>query len=182
MLKEEAMEAIGMNTISQRIVKQSKVILVLARVTRIVVYVVIGCMALLLASTWMPAEQPLFRLGKTAVYAAVPLKTLFGLEIGAEWEARVASLRVDIVLQLLTFILSQIMLYKITGLFTKIHESKDPFTANAAKPMKAFAVLLGLIIGIQNTILSVVIALVIYAFALIFEYGEQLQTQADETL
>ena len=82
----------------------------------------------------------------------------------------------------MAFCLSQVMLRKITRLFTLIRESKGPFTADIAKPMKAFAVALGLIVAIQNTILGIVVALVIFAFALIFEYGAQLQNQVDETL
>ncbi len=172
-----------MDSITQKIIKQSKVILVLAKVTRIILYVVIGVTVFMLISTWVGSDQPIFSFGNTKVYATIPVRVLLGVDIvDSENTDQIASMRVDLFAQLLGFILSQVMLKKITGLFTHILESKDPFTAEAAKPMKVFAVLLGVIIGVQNTILGVVVALVIYAFAMIFEYGALLQTQVDETL
>ena len=171
-----------MNTIASQIAKRSRVILILTKVTRILLYVLIGLTVLLLASTWVSADAPIFQIGKTKVYASVPMQALLGLKTGTVDARQVSDLRVQLVAQLVAFCLSQVMLRKIARLFTLIRESKDPFTADIAKPMKAFAVALGLIVAIQNTILGIVVGLVIFAFALIFEYGAQLQTQVDETL
>jgi|GEM_PF-4248885 len=171
-----------MDTITRTIAKQSKGILVLVKITSILLFVLIGITAFILLSTWVTAELPILRLGNTDVFAAIPLQTLLGVEFDVENASRMTSLRVDLCLQLLRFIFSLVMLYKIRSLFTRIRESKDPFTADVVKPMKTFAILLGLIIGIQNMILGVVVALVIYTFALIFQYGGELQTQVDETL
>ena len=170
-----------MNVITQTIAKQSKVILVLAKIAGILLYVMIGLTVFTLLSTLTANGLPIFRLGDTEVYATIPLQTLLGVELSGD-ASRLASLRTELFVQLLSFILARVMLYKVKTLFTRIRESKDPFTADVVKPMKAFAVLLGLVIGIQNMILGAVVALAIYAFTLVFQYGAQLQTQVDETL
>jgi len=172
-----------MSELTAKIARQSKTVLMLARVARIILYVVLGTMVFLLISTWLPGDQPIFRLGNTEVFATIPLQRLLGVDGGAEELAqRLPAMRTDLCVQLLAFVLAQLLLYRVTRLFTRIRECKDPFTADVIKPMKAVAILLGLLIGVENTVLGVVIAFVIYAFAMIFQYGAELQNQVDETL
>lgn len=171
-----------MNTLTAKIAQQSKVILILVKIARILVSIAIGIVALLLFSTWIPSDEMIFRLGNTKVFASVPVQNLLGLDIRVETAQEVSAMRVELIVQLLALILSQVMLVKIARLFSVIRDNGNPFTADIAQPMKAFAVLLGLLIGVQSSILGIVVALVIFAFALIFQYGAQLQNQVDETL
>ena len=171
-----------MNELTAKIAQQSKIILTLAKVARMILYVVLGLTSFLLISTWVPGDKPIFKLGDMQVYATLPLKTLLGDSVSVEVTKALAPLRLNLAGQLAAFIMAQVMLSMVIRLFTRIRENGNPFTADVAKPMKAFAILLGLVIGIENTILGVVIAFVIFAFALIFQYGAQLQTQVDETL
>lgn len=171
-----------MNELTQKIARQSKIILILAKIARIILYVVLGVTIFLLISTWVPGDQPIFRLGGTEVFATMPLKTLLGVGLAEGLAQQLPSLRLDLIGQLFAFILAQVMLHLVTKLFTRIRESENPFTADVVKSMKALAILLGLVIGVENTIVGVVIAFVIFAFAMIFQYGAELQHQVDETL
>ena len=170
-----------MNALAEKIARQSKVILILAKVARIILFVLLGLTLFLLISTWMPGDQPIFRLGGTEVFATIPLKVLLGEDV-FNTARQLADMRVNLSEQLVLFGLAQAMLYLVTKLFTRIRESENPFTEGIVKAMKSLGILLGLVIGISNTILGVVIAFVVYAFAMIFQYGAELQHQVDETL
>lgn len=170
-----------MSELAQKIARQCKVILVLAKVTRIILYVLLGLTILLLISTWVPGDQPIFRIGGTEVFATIPLKSLLGTGFYDQVK-QLVDYRIDLSIQLVTFILAQVMLKMVTRLFTHIRESESPFTESVVKSIKALAILLGLVIGINNSILGLVIAFVIFTFALIFQYGMELQNQVDETL
>ncbi len=171
-----------METLTAKIARQSNVILVLAKITRILLYIVLGVSVFLLISTWTASDQPLLRIGNTSVYATIPLQNLLGVNFDADTAEKLSTLRFTLARQLAAFVLAQVMIARIIRLFTLIRDSKDPFSADVARPMKAIAILLGIIISVQNTILGVVVALTIFAFALIFQYGAQLQNQVDETL
>lgn len=171
-----------MNTLTEKIAKKCSVILLLARITRIVLYIILGFTVFMLISTWFSGDEPILKIGDIQVYATVPLRNLFGVDFGADVTQTVPNLRLQLASQLFAYVVSQILLVRIIRLFTLIRDSKDPFTANIARPMKALAILLGLVIAVQNTILGVVVALVIFAFALIFQYGAELQNQVDETI
>jgi len=165
-----------------KIAKQSKIILILAKVARIVLFVALGATVFLLISTWVPGDMPLLRIGGTDVFLTVPLKTLLGAETAEGVTRSLESFRLDLGVQLLSFVLAQIMLRLVTRLFTGIRESENPFTPGIIKTLKTLAVLLGLVVAVQNTLLGVVITFTVFAFALIFEYGGELQHQVDETL
>jgi hypothetical protein len=171
-----------MNTLPEKIGKQSRVILVLAKITRILLYVILGVAVFALISTWISGETPIFKLGNTEVYATLPLGWLFGVELNAETARQLADLRADLAVQIFAIALSQIMLTMIIRIFSRIRDNKDPFEGNVIRPMKSFAALLGLVIAVQNLILGTVVALSVFAFAMIFQYGAQLKTQVDETL
>ncbi len=171
-----------MSELTQKIARTSSVILILAKIARILLDIVLGVTVFLLISTWFPGDKPLLTFGNTEVYATMPLKALLGVDLAGDVAAQLAALRLNIAGQLVTFILAQVMLRLVTRLFTRIQQSESPFTADVAKTMKALAILLGLVVAIQNTIVGVVIAFAIFAFALIFEYGGELQNQVDETL
>ena len=171
-----------MNALTEKIARNSKVILVLAKVTRILLYIVLGLTVFLLVSTWVSSDEPIFKIGNTEVFASIPLQKLLGVNFGFDTAQQFSNLRFSLVRQMAAFLLAQIMISRIIRLFTLISESKDPFSADVARPMKAIAILLGIIISVENTILGVVVALTIFAFALIFQYGAELQNQVDETL
>jgi hypothetical protein len=170
-----------MDTLVQKIARQSSVVLVLAKVARIILYVLLGLSILLLVSTWTPGDQPILQIGNMKVYATIPLKSLLGTKLYDEAKSLV-DYRIDLSAQVAAFILAQVMLRMVTRLFTRIRENKSPFTEDVVKAIKALAILLGLVVGIDNGILGIVIAFVIYTFGLIFQYGAELQNQADETL
>ena len=167
---------------SAKIAKTSKVVLILAKVARIVLYVLLGLTLFLLVSTWVPGDAPLLRIGGTEVYLTVPLKTLLGVEAADGVRRTLTDIRLDLGAQMVSFILAQVMLQLVTRLFTDISESENPFTPGIIKTLKTLAVLLGLVVAVQNTLLGVVVAFTVFAFALIFEYGGELQHQVDETL
>lgn len=171
-----------MSELSEKIRRQSEIVLILAKVARIVLYVAFGFTLYLLVSTWIPGEMPLLRIGGMDVYLTVPQSVLLGDVLGVDLTRELSALRLDLGAQLLSFVLAQVMLRLVTRLFTHIRESETPFTPAAVKQLKTLAVLLGLIIGVQNTLVGVVVCLAVFAFALIFQYGGELQTQVDETL
>ena len=171
-----------MQQFTEKIAQQSKVILIFAKITRILLYVALSVTVFLLISTWISDGSPIFKMGNTEVYMTIPLGRILGVELGAQTARQLADLRMQLFGQLFAFIVSLIMLTRITRMFKRIRDTGHPFTAEVVKSMKVFAVLLGLVIAVQNTIVGVVVALVIFAFAMIFQYGAQLQNQADETL
>lgn len=170
-----------MNPLVRKIAHQSEVILVLAKVARIILYVLLGLSILLLISTWVPGDQPILKIGGIQVYATIPLRSLLGSGIAGQVKS-LTDFRIDLSAQMVAFVLAQVMLRMVTKLFTRISESKSPFTEDVVKIIKALAILLGLVVGVDNSILGIVIAFVIYTFALIFQYGAELQNQSDETL
>jgi hypothetical protein len=170
-----------MNPLVQKITHQSEVILVLAKVARIILFVLLGLSILLLISTWAPGDQPILKIGGIQVYATIPLKSLLGSGIAGQVKS-LTDFRIDLSAQVAAFVLAQVMLRMVIKLFTRIRESKSPFTEDVVKIIKVLAILLGLVVGVDNSILGVVIAFVIYTFALIFQYGTELQNQSDETL
>ena len=165
-----------MSELSEKIRRQSEIVLILAKVARIVLYVAFGFTLYLLVSTWIPGETPLLRIGGMDVYLTVPQSVLLGDVLGVDLSRELSALRLDLGAQLLSFVLAQVMLRLVTRLFTHIRESETPFTPAAVKQLKTLAVLLGLIIGVQNTLVGVVVCLAVFAFALIFQYGGELQT------
>lgn len=171
-----------MNAYPEKITRQSKVILILAKITRIILYVVLGAAVFMLVSTWASGGKPVFKIGNTEVFVTIPLEKLLGVEWGAETIRQLADFRLELTAQIFALAVSQVMLTIIIRLFTRIMENKEPFAGNVVRSIKAFAVLLGVVIAVQNTILGVVVALSIFAFAMIFQYGAQLQKQVDETL
>lgn len=171
-----------MDAFSEKIIRQSKVILVLARITRVLLYVVLGVAIVALVSTWVSDGLPIFKIGNTEVYAAIPIGKLLGVELSAQTLERLADLRIQLAAQIAAFAVSQVMLSIIIRLFTRLQETRNPFAGDVVRSIKSFAVLLGVVIAVQNTILGVVVALVVFAFAMIFQYGAQLQKQIDETL
>ena len=170
-----------MSELSQKIARQTKVILILAKAARIILYVLLGLSILLLISTWVSRDNPIFKLGGTEVFAMIPLRSLLGTKI-YDQVRQLVDYRIDLSVQLVTLILAQVMLGMVTKLFTRIRESQNPFTEGIVKGIKGLAIILGLIVGINNSILGVVIAFVIFTFALIFQYGMEQQNQVDETL
>ena len=170
-----------MNPLVRKIARQSEVILVLAKVARIILYVLLGLSILLLISTWVPGDQPILKIGGIQVYATIPLRSLLGSGIAGQVKSLTDS-RIDLSAQMVAFVLAQVMLRMVTKLFTRIRESKSPFTEDVVKIIKVLAILLGLVVGVDNSILGIVVAFVIYTFALIFQYGAELQNQSDETL
>ena len=170
-----------MQELTQKIARQSKVVLILAKVARILLYVLLALTILLLISTWVPGDNPIFTIGGTQVFATIPLRSLLGTQVYDQVK-QLVDYRIDLSLQLAGFILAQVMLGMVTKLFTRIRESENPFTPGVIKGIKGLAIMLGLVVGFGNTILGLVIAFVIFTFALIFQYGMELQTQVDETL
>lgn len=170
-----------MKAFAEKIERQSRVILVLATVARVLLFVLLGLSVLLMISTWVSDDRPIFSLGSVRVYAAVPLSYLLGVDLGVD-SAALSRVRLELAGQMAAFVLALILLKKIIRLFTRIRDSRDPFTADVIRLMKVFAVFLGLIVALQNTIVGVVVALAVFAFALIFEYGAELKNQVDETL
>ena len=170
-----------MRELTVKIAHQSKVILILAKVARIILFVLLGLTILMLISTWVPGDQPIFSIGGTEVFATIPLRTLLGTQ-AYDQVKQLVDTRIDLSVQMVTLILALVMLKIVTRLFTRIRESENPFTQGVVKAIKGLAVMLGLLVGINNSILGVVVAFVLFTFALIFQYGLELQTQVDETL
>ena len=65
-----------MSELSEKIRRQSEIVLILAKVARIVLYVAFGFTLYLLVSTWIPGETPLLRIGGMDVYLTVPQSVL----------------------------------------------------------------------------------------------------------
>ena len=160
-----------MSELTKKIADQSKVVLILAKVARIILYVMLGVTIVGLACTYMDMDTPVFVLfGKPILV----LDLTEGLPLD--------QARINLVETIVQIGLAQALLYMVTALFERIRSSNSPFTADIVKRMKAIGVMLGVVVCIDNGYLGVVIAFVVYAFAMIFEYGGELQRQVDETL
>ncbi|MDD3335859.1 MAG: hypothetical protein PHI98_10150 [Eubacteriales bacterium] len=160
-----------MNQTASKIVSQSKTITILATVARIILYVAAGITVVSLVGSYLNITGPVLVLFGKPVY-------MIDLSEGMTMEAW----RVQLVEALVQIGLAQALLYLTDSLFKRIGSSTTPFTAEIVKKMKSLGVLLGLVIAIDNGYLGVVVGFVIYAFAMIFEYGGELQKQVDETL
>ena len=171
-----------MSELTQKIARTGRVILILTTVARILLDIVLAVTVFLLISTWFPGDKPILTFGGTEVYATMPLKALVGIDLTGDMAAQLNALRLNLGGQLVAFVLAQVMLRLVARLFTRIQQSESPFAADVVKTMKALAILMGLMVATQNTIVGMVVAFAIFAFALIFEYGGELQNQVDETL
>lgn len=160
-----------MNELTEKIAHQSKVILILAKVARIILYVMAGLTVTLLASSFLNLPDPLFTL------FGVPVK-LYDLTGGQTLKAA----QVEMLQALIQIGLAEALLYLVSDLFRHIQSSATPFTDAAVKKLKAMGIMLGVVVFIDNGYLGVVVAFIGYALALIFQYGSELQRQADETL
>lgn len=160
-----------MSELTLRIAKQSKVVLILAKVARIILYVMLGLCVAAFACTYLDGEVPLLVLFGKPIYV---LDITEGLAP--------APARLNLVEAIVQIALAQALLYMVSALFRRIDDSRSPFTAEVVRRMKAIGVMLGVIVAIDNGYLGLVLAFVVYAFAMIFEYGGELQRQVDETL
>lgn len=160
-----------MNATMENIVKQSKVVMILCEVARIILYVMLGLALVALVGSFFNYPDPLF------IVFGVPVR-MIELTKGMTVEAA----RVDLVESIVQICLALALLFITSDLFRLIHTSENPFGKDVVKKMKTVAVLLGVTIAIDNGYLGVVIGFVIYAFAMIFDYGRELQKQVDETL
>lgn len=114
-----------------------------------------------------------------------PLLVLFGQPIcfaDLQEGISVEAFRVELVQTLVEIGLSQALLYLTSSLFRRIRTSETPFTPEVIKKLKTMGIMLGVIIAVDNGYMGVVIGFVVYAIALIFQYGGELQQQVDETL
>lgn len=160
-----------MNELTAKIAKQSKIILILAEVARIILYVMIGLDLTALVGSYLNLPDPLF----TLFGCPVRLMELTGGET-------LSQARINMVEELIQIALALKLLFMTSALFERIQASETPFTLDIVKKMKAMAIMLGVVVAVDNGYLGVVIAFVVYAFAMIFEYGGELQKQVDETL
>lgn len=164
---------------SQKIQNQSKTVLTVCKVARVFLYIAFAAViALFVASFFLTPEQAF--LGWHLSDGTAITLAEFSPE-GAE-EFNTADFRIEMVDMLIYLVLSYLMLHQVTKLFTLIQNSENPFTAQIVSVMKIAAILLGIVVGLDNLLAGLVVDFSVYAFAMIFEYGQALQQQADETL
>ena len=160
-----------MSELTKKIAKQSKIVMIMAEVARIILYVMLGLTIAAFVSSFFDANQPAFYVfGKPVLFMQ--------LTNGQTVE----QARVQYVETMVQIGLALALLFMVSALFARIRDSETPFTTNIVKRMKAIGVMLGIVIFVDNGYLGVVVAFIIYAFAMIFEYGGELQHQVDETL
>ena len=161
-----------MEELTAKIAKQSKVVLILAQVARIILYVMAGIAVAALIGSFLEIGEPAF------VLFGKPIYWMGDIAEGMTPEA----FRVSLVETLIQIGLALALLFQVSGLFKRIEQAETPFTQEAIKKMKSLAIMLGVIIGLDNGYLGVVMGFVVYAFAMMFEYSAELQKQVDETL
>lgn len=164
--------------ISKNIQEQSKTILTLCKVARILLYVAMVIVIGLFIATFCYGENQAI-LGwhlsdGTPITAAEFARSFDVAEIG--------DLRIELMQVFIYHILALVMLKAVTKLFELIKNSENPFTAQIVKVMKTVAIVLGIVVGFDSLVVGLVVGFAVYAFAMIFEYGQDLQKQADETL
>jgi len=82
---------------------------------------------------------------------------------------------------MLYFLVSAIILFILSALFKSTAAARSPFLAENVKRLKVIGAILiaaALLLGFENLIY----AFIILALAYVFQYGTELQQQADETL
>ncbi|MDD3410418.1 MAG: hypothetical protein PHY12_06380 [Eubacteriales bacterium] len=163
-----------MTDLKAEIAKKSNVVLILAKVARVIIYVSLGLCVAGIVDLLLTGANYDIEIKGIHIYPLLQAD----LHTGASKEDLVWRI-VEAMLQLGV---AQALLYLITSVFRHISESETPFTDSVVRSLKTMAVLLGAVLFIDNGYLGVVVAFVVYAIALIFEYGGQLQRQVDETL
>lgn len=164
--------------ITKNIQEKSQIVLTLCKVARIILYVAMAIVIGLFIATFCFGEGQAI-LGwhmadGTPITAAEFAKSFDVAEIG--------DLRVELMQIMIYHILALVMLKGVTKLFQLIKNSENPFTAQIVKVMKTVAIVLGIVVGFDSLVVGLVVGFAVYAFAMIFEYGQTLQQQADETL
>ncbi|MDD2649012.1 MAG: hypothetical protein PHI27_02100 [Eubacteriales bacterium] len=165
------MENTNVKTLKERIAAQSKTIIIMAKVARIILYVMLGIFGTMLAASLISPDASIIKI----FGLDIKLYSLMGRET-------IPEMQEQLVKSIIMIGLSQALLYFVTALFTKISESDTPFTLDIARRIKTIGILLGVAIALDNIYLGIVVAFVVYAIALIFSYGAELQRQVDETL
>ncbi len=165
------MENTEIKTLKERIADQSKTIIIMAKVARVLLYVMLGFAIASIVVSFLPPEASVLRIfGKDF--------KLFDI-LGDE---SLAQMRETMVKEIIAIGISQAILYMLTALFTRIQQSESPFTSEIANKIKTIGILLGVAIALENIYLGIIVAFVVFAIALIFSYGAELQRQVDETL
>ena len=162
-----------MDEIRAKIRRQSKTILILAKVGRIMTCIVLGVSIITLVLYQFPPDLPLLSFGSVNVY---PLTVLNG---GGRPEPGVVK---ELVLAIIQSGLMLAVLYRVTAVFQQLRQDGAPFAPGISKSIKGMAILCGVCFAASNGFLGVLIAFIIYVIAVIFDYGALLQQEADETL
>lgn len=180
-----------MNETKQKIVKTSKVVAIVLKISLILVAIAIGALLLGIGFLALGRNGLSESLQQTLTIAAGGASAM-GIAISnLIW---VCSL--GIVVLIATFM----VLFTLHRLFVNISNEPSPFTKNNVKVMKRVAVwtvimcvVECIVSGISDKLLTgeitftvdfiwLVVAAAVYGIALIFDYGTQLQQQSDETL
>lgn len=160
-----------MNELTEKIAKNSKVILILSKVARIILYVMAGITIAMLTASFLQLPNPLFTIFGKPVY-------LYDLTEGMTMKA----FQVELAEALVQIGVAVALLFIVSDLFRHIQTSASPFNETTVRKLKAMGIMLGVVVFINNGYLGVVVAFIGYALALIFQYGGLLQQQVDETL
>lgn len=183
-----------MNYMTDKIKKNSKIVKILLRIVIVVMAIMLCCYLISYVRSALTGELIVFGNGVFRI-------SFYGNDISPENAANNTFLMVCGVLILALFLAIFIIAESI---FRLIQKSESPFIPEVPKRMKLIAVLLllaqivprflgyfirfadtgrvSVTIIDEGTFVMIIIAMIIYCFAAVFDYGCVLQRESDETL
>ena len=129
--------------------------------------------------------------------------TVNGNDVDIDGLMSVDELRSFLLLALLMMVIITVIIFVLSGVFRRIARAGTPFTTRISKDIRLIAILLlvlALVLPLANLLFyllpwfngvdfgffpdpfTLLIAAIFFCLALIFDYGTQLQLEADETL
>ncbi|MCL2698281.1 MAG: hypothetical protein FWE74_09415 [Oscillospiraceae bacterium] len=170
-----------------KIKKFSKVIYVLLKI--LFILCIVACVLLMatgILSLFNPDTNTIVIAGREIELFTVFSVGYMNVNLPVGWEADINFLGMSFypAVGFYSSILSAVMAvgtWFTMDVFKKLKEDASPFRSEVVRALKKTAVAL-LFVGIISGAMSLIAAAIVWLLSLIFEYGAQLQQQADETI